>query len=134
MFLEIYFNKYFACTARPETHELNNMVQGGFSRRTAIFLKMVKKWSFWPILTPLGGTPKKGSKMAFFQGTSPYSCINLEGEAKFDVSLIRGGTPGRGVPPQFYPPHPSPPTIILSYSLCDEKTHPYAFIEILETD
>src|SRR6476620_7271614 len=80
----------YACTARPETHELNNMVQGGFSRRTAIFLKMVKKWSFLP---PPGGTPLGGSKMTILAGTSPYSCINFEAGPKFDVSLIRGGTP-----------------------------------------
>src|SRR6187549_1565058 len=110
----------------------------------------LKNGQNWPILTPPGGTPLGGSKMAFFQGASPYSCIKLEGEPKFDVSLIRGGTPGEGVPPggvfltspggrprpagpaQLADP-PIPPHHIV-ITLCDEKTHPYAFIEILETD
>src|SRR6476469_6259607 len=84
------------CTARPETHELNNMVQGGFSRRTALFSE---KWSKLANFDPPWGYPPGGSKMAFFQGASPYSCIKLEGELKFDVSLIRGGYPREGGTP-----------------------------------
>src|SRR6187549_3649284 len=52
-----------ACTARPETHELNNMVQGGFSRRTALFSE---KWSKLANFDPPWGYPPGGSKMAFF--------------------------------------------------------------------
>ena len=59
-----------------------------------------------------GGYPKRGSKKAFFRGTSPGSPFNFIGVSNFDMSLIRGGgVPPRGAPlggpPQGgTPPHP----------------------------
>src|SRR6186997_371126 len=52
-----------ACTARPETHELNNMVQGGFSRRTALFSE---KWSKLANFDPPWGYPPGGVKNGLF--------------------------------------------------------------------
>ena len=60
-----------------------------------------------------GGYPKRGSKKAFFRGTSPGSPFNFIGVSNFDMSLIRGGVPPRGGPqggpPRGVPPPPPPP-------------------------
>ena len=59
-----------------------------------------------------GGYPKRGSKKAFFRGTSPGSPFNFIGVSNFDMSLIRGGgVPPRGGPPRGAPPggYPTPP-------------------------
>ena len=52
-----------------------------------------------------GGYPKRGSKKAFFRGTSPGSPFNFIGVSNFDMSLIRGG----GYPPRGGPPRGGPP-------------------------
>ena len=58
-----------------------------------------------------GGYPKRGSKKAFFRGTSPGSPFNFIGVSNFDMSLIRGGggVPPRGGPPRGAPQGGTPP-------------------------